>query len=69
MVRASPYNKRIHLSAGGRHGACLRKPRAGSASAAGLQASACAPSSQVIRVLYGQRKLGEKWTQKTSSNG
>jgi hypothetical protein len=52
-----PYNKRIELTARGRHGACLRKPRAGSPPAAGLPPSACGPCSQLIRALYG-RGLG-----------
>jgi hypothetical protein len=51
---ASPYNKRIERTAGGRHGARLREPRAGSAPALLLRRRACAPSSPFIRALYGR---------------
>ena len=58
---ASPYNKRIELTARGRH--ALRDPRVGSApwakalpvpSAASASQAPLRPCSQLIRALYGR---------------
>jgi len=51
---ASPHNKRIELTARGRHGLCLRKARAGDAPGFRFPAEALRPCSQLIRALYGR---------------
>lgn len=51
---ASPYNKAFELSARGRHGACLRKPRAGKPPPPYLPVRRLQPCSQLNAVLYGR---------------
>lgn len=53
-TQAPPHNKRIELTAGGRHGHCLRNGRAGSARPLLFPRRGLAPSSQLIRALAGQ---------------
>jgi hypothetical protein len=48
-----PHNKRIELTALGRHGLCLCKARAGDAPAPGFPAGHLRPRAQVTPVLYG----------------
>ena len=48
-----PYNKRIELTARGRHAGCLRNRRAGDPPGFGLPAEPLRPCSQLIRALYG----------------
>jgi hypothetical protein len=54
---ASPYNNRIEPTAGGRHGARFREPRAGTPTGAALPRSPFGPSSRFIRALYGRGNL------------
>jgi hypothetical protein len=53
---ASPYNKRIELTALGRHVFCLRKSHAGDAPGFDFPVESFRPCSQLIRELYGPRK-------------
>jgi hypothetical protein len=53
-VCASPYNKRIELTARGRHGLCLSKARAGDPPPPYLPVRRLRPCSQLIRALYGR---------------
>ena len=69
MYRASPYNKRIELTARGRHVGCLRNRRAGSPTALSVPASAFGPCSQLIRVLYGPNDIQEKIGIKAQDRG
>jgi hypothetical protein len=52
----SPHNKRIELTALGRHSLCLRKVRAGDAPGFRFSAEALRPCSQLIRALYGRKQ-------------
>src|SRR6185295_1728949 len=65
---ASPYNKRIELTARGRHGLCsfgwvnsLGKARAGfTLRSRPFRAATSGPCSQLIRALYGPKSRREK---------
>jgi hypothetical protein len=56
---ALPHNNAIDPIAGGRHGACLRKPRAGfTLRARTFRSGRSGPSSRLIAMLYGRWKIG-----------
>jgi hypothetical protein len=65
-MMAPPYNNRVKRTSLGRHGACLRKPRAGNPPVFHFPVEHFRPRSPLTRALYGpkiemERKMKNNW--------